>query len=45
MQYREGPGFVALTGSGPDGDLLLDGTCAVAGGVDALALDSHVVRR
>jgi CDP-diacylglycerol pyrophosphatase len=32
MQYREGPGFVALTGSGPDGDLLLDGTCAVAGG-------------
>ena len=33
MQFRDGPGFLALTGIGPDGDLLLDGTCAVAGAV------------
>jgi CDP-diacylglycerol pyrophosphatase len=31
MQFRDGPGFAALTGLGPDGDLLLDGACAVAG--------------
>jgi hypothetical protein len=33
MQFRDGPGFLALTGIGPDGDLLLDGTCAVAGAI------------
>lgn len=27
-----GPGFIMLTGNGPSGDLLLDSTCAVAGG-------------
>lgn len=31
MQYQSGPGFVILTGTGPTGELLLDGTCAVAG--------------
>ena len=32
MQFRSGPGFVLLTGTGPSGELLLDSTCAVAGG-------------
>lgn len=31
MQFRSGPGFVVLTGTGPTGELLLDATCAVAG--------------
>jgi CDP-diacylglycerol pyrophosphatase len=32
MQYAGGPGFVLLTGTGPSGEILLDSTCAVAGG-------------
>jgi CDP-diacylglycerol pyrophosphatase len=32
MQYKSGPGFVLLTGTGPTGELLLDSSCAVAGG-------------
>ena len=32
MQFRSGPGFIALTSTGPTGELLLDSTCAVAGG-------------
>jgi len=32
MQFRSGPGFIVLTGTGPTGELLLDATCAVAGG-------------
>ena len=32
MQLRTGPGFVVLTGTGPTGEMLLDSTCAVAGG-------------
>jgi CDP-diacylglycerol pyrophosphatase len=32
MQFRSGPGFVVLTGTGPSGEILLDSTCAVAGG-------------
>lgn len=32
VQYRSGPGFILLTGNGPSGELLLDSTCAVAGG-------------
>jgi CDP-diacylglycerol pyrophosphatase len=32
VQYQSGPGFILLTGNGPSGDLLLDSTCAVAGG-------------
>jgi len=32
MQFRGGPGFVVLTGTGPSGEILLDSTCAVAGG-------------
>ncbi len=32
MQFKSGPGFVALTGTGPSGEILLDSTCAVAGG-------------
>jgi CDP-diacylglycerol pyrophosphatase len=32
MQYKSGPGFIVLTGTGPTGELLLDSSCAVAGG-------------
>jgi CDP-diacylglycerol pyrophosphatase len=32
MQFKGGPGFVLLTGTGPSGEILLDSTCAVAGG-------------
>jgi CDP-diacylglycerol pyrophosphatase len=31
MQFKGGPGFVVLTGTGPSGEILLDSTCAVAG--------------
>lgn len=29
MDFKEGPGFVALAGTGPAGELLLDSTCAI----------------
>jgi CDP-diacylglycerol pyrophosphatase len=32
MQFKGGPGFVLLAGTGPSGEILLDSTCAVAGG-------------
>ena len=32
MQFKSGPGFIVLTGTGPTGELLLDASCAVAGG-------------
>jgi len=32
MQYTSGPGFVLITGTGQTGELLLDSSCAVAGG-------------
>jgi CDP-diacylglycerol pyrophosphatase len=32
MQFKSGPGFIVLTGTGPSGELLLDSTCSVAGG-------------
>ena len=32
MQFNSGPGFIELTGTGPTGELLLDPSCAVAGG-------------
>ena len=32
MQYRSGPGFAVLAGTGPSGEILLDSSCAVAGG-------------
>jgi CDP-diacylglycerol pyrophosphatase len=32
MQYKSGPGFVLLAGTGPTGELLLDPGCAAAGG-------------
>ncbi len=32
MQFKSDPGFIVLTGTGPTGELLLDSTCAVAGG-------------
>ena len=33
MQFKGGaPGFILLAGSGPSGEILLDSTCAVAGG-------------
>jgi hypothetical protein len=32
MQFKSGPGFILLTGTGPTGELLLDPTCALAGG-------------
>lgn len=32
MQFKSGPGFVVLTGTGPTGELLLDASCSVAGG-------------
>jgi CDP-diacylglycerol pyrophosphatase len=31
MQFKNGPGFIALTGTGPTGELLLDSSCAAAG--------------
>jgi CDP-diacylglycerol pyrophosphatase len=31
-QFRSGPGFIVLTGTGPTGEILLDSTCAAAGG-------------
>jgi CDP-diacylglycerol pyrophosphatase len=31
MQFKSGPGFVVLAGTGPSGEILLDSTCAVAG--------------
>ncbi|MDP9012062.1 MAG: CDP-diacylglycerol diphosphatase [Pseudomonadota bacterium] len=31
MQFRTGPGFIVLTGTGRTGELLLDSGCAVAG--------------
>jgi CDP-diacylglycerol pyrophosphatase len=31
MQFKSGPGFVILTGTGPTGELLLDPMCAAAG--------------
>jgi CDP-diacylglycerol pyrophosphatase len=31
MQFRSGPGFIVLTGTGPTGELLLDASCVVAG--------------
>jgi CDP-diacylglycerol pyrophosphatase len=30
MQFKEGPGFIVLTGTGLPGELLLDSTCAAA---------------
>jgi CDP-diacylglycerol pyrophosphatase len=32
MQFKSGPGFIVLTGTGPTGELLLDPSCAAAGG-------------
>jgi CDP-diacylglycerol pyrophosphatase len=31
-QFKSGPGFIVLTGTGPTGEILLDSTCASAGG-------------
>lgn len=31
MQFESGPGFIALAGTGPTGELLLDSSCAAAG--------------
>jgi CDP-diacylglycerol pyrophosphatase len=31
MQFKSGPGFVVLAGTGPSGEILLDSSCAVAG--------------
>jgi CDP-diacylglycerol pyrophosphatase len=30
--FKSGPGFIVLTGTGPPGEILLDSTCAAAGG-------------
>jgi CDP-diacylglycerol pyrophosphatase len=32
LEFKGGPGFVVLTGTGPSGEILLDSTCAVASG-------------
>src|SRR5258707_234165 len=32
MQFKRGPGFALLTGTGPSGEILLDSGCSVAGG-------------
>jgi CDP-diacylglycerol pyrophosphatase len=32
LEFKAGPGFVVLTGTGPSGEILLDSTCAVATG-------------
>ena len=31
MQFKSGPGFILLTGTGPTGELLLDSGCSIAG--------------
>jgi len=31
MQFKSGPGFILLTGTGPTGELLLDASCSIAG--------------
>jgi CDP-diacylglycerol pyrophosphatase len=31
MQFRDGPGFILLTGTGRTGELLLDSSCSAAG--------------
>ena len=31
-QFKSGPGFIILTGTGPPGEILLDSACAAAGG-------------
>lgn len=31
-QFKSGPGFIVLAGTGPTGEILLDSTCAAAGG-------------
>ncbi|HEY1313256.1 MAG TPA: CDP-diacylglycerol diphosphatase [Steroidobacteraceae bacterium] len=31
MRFKDGPGFIVLTGTGPTGELLLDAGCSVAG--------------
>jgi len=31
MQFKGGPGFILLTGTGPTGELLLDSSCSLAG--------------
>jgi len=31
-QFKSGPGFIVLTGTGPSGEILLDSSCAAAGG-------------
>jgi CDP-diacylglycerol pyrophosphatase len=32
MQFKNGPGFILLTATGPTGELLMDSSCTVAGG-------------
>ena len=32
MQFANGPGFIVLAGTGQTGELLLDSSCAAAGG-------------
>jgi CDP-diacylglycerol pyrophosphatase len=32
MQFKSGPGFALLAGTGPSGEILLDSSCAAAGG-------------
>jgi CDP-diacylglycerol pyrophosphatase len=48
MQFKEGPGFVVLTGTALPGELLLDSSCAVARSAEMAApraSDSYVARR
>ena len=48
MQFKEGPGFVVLTGSALPGELLLDSSCAVARSAEMAApraSDTYVARR
>jgi CDP-diacylglycerol pyrophosphatase len=48
MQFKEGPGFVVLTGTALPGELLLDSSCAVARSAEIAApraLETYVARR
>jgi CDP-diacylglycerol pyrophosphatase len=48
MQFKEGPGFVVLTGTALPGELLLDSSCAVARSAEMRApraSDTYVARR
>jgi CDP-diacylglycerol pyrophosphatase len=43
MQLKGEPGFIVLAGTGPSGEILLDSTCAVAGGGSGDSAGAHPI--